>query len=38
MANSFMEVFQKVLAKIVHTVVVERRDPRKVIDSYLLAY
>ena len=38
MANGFVEVFQKVLAKMVLTAVAERRDLRKVIDSYLMAY
>ena len=34
MANRFVEVFQKVLAKMVHTAVAEKKDPRKVIDRY----
>jgi hypothetical protein len=38
MANGFVEVFQKVLAKMVHTAVAEKKDPRKVIDRYLMAY
>ena len=38
MVNGFVEVFLKVLAKMVHTAVVERKDLRKVIDSYLMAY
>ena len=38
MANGFVEVFQKVLVKMVHTAVAERKGPRKVIDSYLMAY
>ena len=37
-ANGFVEVFQKVLAKMVHMAVAQRRDPRKVINSYLMAY
>ena len=28
-ANGFVEVFQKVLAKMVHTAVAEKKDPRK---------
>ena len=38
MANGFVEVFQKVLAKMVHTAVAEKKDPRRVIDHYLMAY
>ena len=38
MVNGFVEVFKKVLAKMVHTAVAERKDLRKVIDSYLMAY
>ena len=28
-ANGFVEVFQKVLVKMVHTAVTEKKDPRK---------
>ena len=38
MANGFVKVFQKVLAKMVHTAVAEKKDPRRVIDRYLMAY
>ena len=38
MANGFVEVFQKVLAKMVHTAIAEKKDPRRVIDRYLMAY
>jgi hypothetical protein len=38
MANGFVEVFQKVLAKMVHTAVADKKDPRKVIDRYIMAY
>ena len=37
-ANGFVEVFQKVLIKMVHTAVVEKKDPRKVIHRYLASY
>ena len=37
-ANGFVEVFNKVLVKMVHTAVVEKRDPRKVVQSYLAGY
>ena len=37
-ANGFVEVFQKVLVKMVHTAVVERKDPRKVLHRYLASY
>ena len=33
MANGFVEVFQKVLAKMVHTAVAEKKDPRKVMTA-----
>ena len=38
MANGFVEVLQKVLAKMVQTAVAEKKDPRRVIDCYLMAY
>ena len=34
-ANGFVEVFQKVLVKMVHTAVVEGEDPKKVVQRYL---
>ena len=37
-ANGQVEVFQKVLAKLVHTATIERQDPRKVVQDYLRAY
>ena len=37
-ANGFAEAFVKILVKLVHTALVERRDPRKMVSSYLMAY
>ena len=37
-ANGFSEAFVKIMVKLVHTAVVERRDPRKMVSSYLMAY
>ena len=37
-ANGFAEAFVKILVKLVHTAVVEKRDPRKMLSSYLMAY
>ena len=37
-ANGFVEVFQKVLIKMIHTTVAEKKDPRKVIHGYLASY
>ena len=37
-ANGFVEVFQKVLIKMVHTAVVEGKDPEHVVQKYLAAY
>ena len=37
-ANGFVEAFQKVLVKMVHTAVVEKQDPRKVVNRYLAGY
>ena len=37
-ANGFVEVFQKVLVKMVHTAVTEKKDPRKVVHRYLASY
>jgi hypothetical protein len=37
-ANGQVEVFQKVVAKLVHTATIERKDPRKVVQDYLRAY
>ena len=37
-ANGLVEVFQKVLAKMVHTAVIEGKDPRREVKRYLAAY
>ena len=37
-SNGFVEIFQKVLVKIVHTATVEKQDPKKAVDRYLMAY
>ena len=37
-ANGFVEVFQKVLIKMIHRAVAEKKDPRKVIHGYLASY
>ena len=37
-ANGLVEVFQKVLVKLVHTSIIEKKDPRKVVQAYLRAY
>ena len=37
-ANGFAEAFVKVMVKLVHTALVEKRDPRKMVNSYLMAY
>ena len=37
-ANGFAEAFVKVLVKLVHTAVVEKRDPKKAVNRYLMAY
>ena len=37
-ANGFAEAFVKLMCKMIHTAVVEGRDPKKAINSYLLAY
>ena len=37
-ANGFAEAFVKILVKLVHTAIVEKRDPRKMVSSYLMAY
>ena len=37
-ANGQVEVFQKVLVKLVHTAVIEKKDPKKVVQRYLQAY
>ena len=37
-ANGFVEVFNKVLVKMVHTAVTEHKDPKKVVQKYLASY
>ena len=37
-ANGFVEAFQKVLVKMVHTAVIEKQDPKKVLHRYLASY
>ena len=37
-ANGFAEAFVKIMVKLVHTAVVEKQDPRKRVNKYLLAY
>ena len=37
-ANGFAEAFVKLMVKLVHTAVVEKQDPRKRVNKYLLAY
>lgn len=37
-ANGFVEVFQKVLIKLVHTAIAEKKEPREMIDQYLMSY
>ena len=37
-ANGFVEVFQNVLVKLVHTAVIEGKDPTKEVQEYLRTY
>ena len=37
-ANGFAEAFVKIMVKLVHTALVEKRDPKKMVSSYLMAY
>ena len=37
-ANGLVEVFQKVLVKLVHTAIIDQKDPRQVVQAYLRAY
>ena len=37
-ANGFPEAFMKVLVKVVHMTVVERRGPKEAVNQYLMAY
>ena len=36
-ANVLVEVFQKVLVKLVHTSFIEKKDPSKIVQAYLQA-
>ena len=38
LANGFAKAFVKIMVKLVHTVIVEKQDPRKRVNKYLLAY
>ena len=38
MSNGFAEVFVKILCKLIHTAVAEGKEPREVLDKYLLHY
>ena len=37
-ANGFVEIFQKVLVKIIHTAMIEKKDPKKKVQEYLAQY
>ena len=37
-ANGFVEVFNKVLVKMIHTATIEGEDPTKVVNRYLAQY
>ena len=37
-ANGFAEAFVKILVKLVHKALVEKRDPRKMVSRYLMTY
>ena len=37
-ANGFVEVFQKVIVKIIHTAVVTKEDPKAAVEKYLMTY
>ena len=37
-ANGFAEAFVKIMEKLVHTALVEKQDPWKMVSSYLMAY
>ena len=37
-ANGFAEIFVKTLVKLIHTAVANRKDPKRVVQSYLMAY
>ena len=36
-ANGFAEAFVKIMVKLVHTAVIEKQDPRKRVNKFLLA-
>ena len=37
-ANRFAEAFVKIMVKLVHTALVEKQDPRKMVSSYVMVY
>ena len=37
-SNGFVEIFQKVLVKIVHTATVEKQDPKKAVDTWHVSH
>ena len=37
-ANGFAEIFVKTLVKLIHTAVADKKDPRRAVQSYLMAY
>ena len=37
-ANGFAEIFVKTLVKLIHTAVANKKDPKRVVQSYLMAY
>ena len=37
-ANGFAEAFVKIMVKLVHTAVIEKQDPRKRVNKFLLAF
>ena len=37
-ANGFVEAFQKVLVKMVHTAIVEKKGPKRAVQQYLASY
>ena len=37
-ANGFVEVFQKVIVKVIHTAMIEKEDPKAAVEKYLMTY
>merc|ERR1711867_330342 len=37
-ANGFAEIFVKTLVKLIHTAVANKKDPKRAVQSYLMAY